>query len=64
MNEIVAALIIACSNLTHGDMNVDASRKSECIHRVAKCANENLKWNSDELTKTRIALQCAKEVYR
>jgi len=43
MSEVVAALIIACSNLTSGYPGVAtqedwAKKKSQCIQRVSECA--------------------------
>lgn len=63
MNEIIAALIIACSNLTHGESDYDARKKAECVQRVSKCASSILEHVSFDIEKTRDALKCAKEVH-
>lgn len=59
MPEIIAAMIIACSNLTHSDA-YGAEKKAQCVQRVAKCARGKLK---KELSSMDPALDCSKEVH-
>lgn len=56
MTEIIAALIIACSNL---NSNADIP-KANCVQRVAKCG---LEANSHGLDSFRRSLDCAKEFH-
>jgi hypothetical protein len=68
--EIIAALIIACSNLIQPYGAKDGSKadhvyvmdlKKACIVRVSKCAEETL--NSNGMTTNVRQLKCSKEVY-
>jgi hypothetical protein len=63
MSEIIAALILACSNLTHGDSGTDARIKGECILRVSRCSITASQTFGGDLDRTRQVLQCAKEVH-
>ena len=59
--EIIATLIIACSNLreaSHIELN---QVKKTCIERVSKCAEES--FNGNGLSTPRRQLTCSKEVY-
>ncbi len=66
MNEVIAALIIACSNLTHGESSVDANRKAQCVQRVSACSAEVIRMSPSDgdLDRTMKVLQkCSKEVH-
>jgi hypothetical protein len=69
MNEIVAAMIIACSNLTNGGNYPDriqeiANQKATCVQRVAKCVNGVIdrRFMTEAEEKTKV-LQCSSEVH-
>lgn len=63
--EIIAALIIACSNLTMDSGFASGvtslkDQKTACIHRVAKCGRDSL----NKLGQKGYQLEtCSKEVY-
>jgi hypothetical protein len=64
MDEIIAALILACTSLTHGDSNFDAQRKAACVQRVSTCAAPMTNHFSGDLGRTKsILLDCSKEVH-
>ena len=63
MNELIAALIMACGQLSHTDALV-AKQKSECVQRVAKCSqviihNQGQSYPAIE----EVLKQCSSEVH-
>lgn len=70
MEQILAALIIACSNInqpTYGRESTSSviKQKKECIYRVNTCAASyslNLKKNQ-KIDPLVLSLKCSKEVY-
>jgi hypothetical protein len=62
MNEIIAALIIACSNLTMSHQYAD--KKGECVQRVSVCAEKITHAFAGDLDRAGKVLKlCSPEVH-
>ena len=64
MNEIISALIIACSNLESGSSYYFMKEKQACIQRVTDCGIKVIQDNNFSGATSAIAyLNCSKVVY-